>query len=81
MWLSLIIKLGLHIQKTNINTQKIDDSKLNIFDIVITICLINDKNKKSRFFEKLFLLTDISIDITFGIFFFTLNNTQINFNN
>ena len=35
----------------------------------------------SRFFEKAFLLADISIDITLSISFFTLSNVKIGFIN
>lgn len=33
------------------------------------------------FFEEIFLLANISIDVTLKIFFFTLSNIKINFNN
>ena len=41
--------------------------------------LIKNKNWKSQFFEKIFLLTNISINITLGMIFFTLNNVKLNF--
>lgn len=49
--------------------------------MVITSFLLDDKDKKFRFFEEIFLLANISIDIVFGIFFLILNNVQIDFNN
>lgn len=42
--------------------------------MVIASFLIDDKNKKFRFFEEIFLLADISIDVSY------LNNVKINFN-
>ena len=40
---------------------------------------MDNKKRRSGFFEKIFLLDDISIDIALGISFFTLNNVKINF--
>lgn len=45
-------KLGLHICKTNIGTQKIDGSRLKTFRIIITFFWIDNKDKNSRYFEK-----------------------------
>lgn len=81
MQLSFIIKLGLHIQKTDISAQKIDNNKLKTFGMIIASFLINDKDEKSCFFEKTFLLVNNRMNITFEILFFILNNGWINFNN
>lgn len=43
-------KLGLKIQKTNIEAQKIDGSTLEIFGIVITSFYVEDKVGRPRFF-------------------------------
>lgn len=74
-------KLSLHIRKTNVNTQKIDNSGLKIFDIVITSFLVEDKDKKFCFFEKIFLLADISMDVALGMLFLNLSNVEVNFVN
>lgn len=81
IWSSFTKKLGFCIQKTKVNAQKIDDSPLEIFGIVIASFIINDKDKNFRFFEETFLLADISMNITFEMFFLILKNIQINFNN
>lgn len=78
---SFVTKLGFCIRKTVINTQKIDNNRLTIFGKVITSFLVDNKNKKFRFFEESFLLIHISINITFEIFFLTLSNVKINLNN
>lgn len=49
--------------------------------MVIVMCLVNNKVEKFQFFKKTFLFTDISINVTFGISFFTLSNNKINFIN
>lgn len=71
-------KLGLKIWSTNVRIQKIDGFKLDIFGIVITSFLVEDKNKGSLFFEETFLLTNLSIDVALGILFLTLSNIKIN---
>lgn len=50
-----------------------------IFDIVIIAFLVNNKDKMIRFFEKTFLLANISLDIVLGMLFFTFNNANIMF--
>ena len=72
-------KLGLWVCKTKVNVPKIDDSKLDTFDIVIASFSITYKKRRSCFFVETFLLADISIDIALGISFLTLSNVEINF--
>lgn len=67
-------KLGFRIHKTIVNAQKIDGSKLNTFGMVIALFFVEDKEQRSCFFKKMFLLADINIDITLDMFFFTLTN-------
>ena len=45
-------KLGLHIRKTNIKDQKIDDSTLKTFGMVIADFQVEDKDGRSRFFQE-----------------------------
>lgn len=49
--------------------------------MVIVSFQMDDKDKKSRFFEKTFLVADINMDVAFRMSFFTLNNIKVNFNN
>lgn len=60
--------------------QKIYSSKLEIFRMIIAFLGLNIK-RISCFVEKMFLLTEININIAFEIFFLTLSSTQIKFNN
>lgn len=77
---SFVKKLGLRICKTNRGAEKIDDSKLETYVIIITLFQVDNKVKKFYFFEKSSLLADISIDVAFEMSFLTLNNVEINFN-
>lgn len=74
-------KPGFHLWKTNVGDQRIDNSRLEIFDIVIASFLINDKNENSRFLKEMFLLADISMGIALGILFLILSNVKVNFGN
>lgn len=74
-------KLGLHICKISVGVQKINDNKLETYGIVIALFKVDNKNGKSDFFEEIFWLADISMDIVFKIFFLTLSNLEVKFNN
>ena len=76
-----MMKLSLQICETKVNTQKTDGLKLDTFDMIIASFSLEDKERKSRFFEETFLLADISIYISLNIFFFTLRNIEIDFIN
>ena len=79
MNLDLGKKLVLQVYKTKIDIQKIDSSKLDIFDMVRASFLVENKERKSRFFEEIFLLIDINIDIALGIPVFIFSNIEIDF--
>ena len=72
-------ELGLFIRPIDVRAQKIDDTTLDTFEIVVAAFLVTDKTNQVRFFEKIFLVTNISPEIVLGIFFFILNGANINF--
>lgn len=47
----------------------------------IALFQVLNKNKKFCFFQKTFLWAEISMNITFGIFFLTLSHVKVNFHN
>lgn len=51
---------SLYIRKIEISIQKIDNHRPETFGMVITSFLIDDRDEKSRFLEKTFLLVNIS---------------------
>ena len=71
------IKLDLHITKINIATQKMNGSHLNIFGMVIADYSVKDKFGKVQFFQKNFLLANISLELILGIFFLFLDRANI----
>lgn len=54
---------------------------LDTYEIIIALFQVDDKDEKSHFFEMIFLLACISIDIAFRISSLTLSNVGVNFNN
>ena len=70
-------KLGLNIRKTDVKTQKIDSTTLKTFRMVIAAFLVHDRARKVGFFEKTFLLADISMDVALEMPFFNLSNANI----
>lgn len=78
---NLARKLGFRICKCDIGAQKIDESRLKIFGMVIVFFLIDDKDEKSCFFKEIISLANISINVALGISFFTLSNVKVNFTN
>lgn len=69
------------MQKIDIGIQKDDGNQMETFGIVIASFSMDNKDGKFCFFEKTFLLVDISIDILFRMTFLILSNVQIEFNN
>lgn len=49
--------------------------------MLIVFFLIDDKDGESYFLKKIFLLTDISMNIAFKMFFLILSNVKVNFTN
>ena len=47
--------------------------------MIIAAFLINNKDKKIRFFKEIFLLANVSLDAMFKILFLTLSNANVKF--
>ncbi len=71
--------LNLKIEKTNTRIQKIDDTTLKTYKIVIFTFFVLDKDDKVRFFEESFLLANVKSNIVFKLFFLTISYTNIDF--
>ena len=72
-------QLGLFIRSTDIGTQKINNTILDIYEMVVTTFLIVNKANRVRFFEKIFLVANISLKIVFGMLFLALSSADIDF--
>ena len=71
--------LGLKVRVTNVGAQKIDRFSLAICGMVIAAFQIVNKFGCSRFFQKTFLLVDISMQVILSMLFLTFSNANIQF--
>lgn len=72
-------RLGLDVRPTNVGAQKIDGSALKTYEIVTTGFLVYDKLDRVQFFEKTFLLANISIEVVLEMPFLSFSNINIEF--
>ncbi len=72
-------QIGLKIQKTIIEAQKIDGTTLEIYEMVVSTFSMSNKDGRERFFEKNFLLTDVKPNIVLRMAFQTMSNADIDF--
>ena len=72
-------KLGLLIRPTNIRAQKIDGSTLNTYKMVVAAFLVMDKANQVKFFEEIFLVTNVSPEVVLGMPFPILSGADIDF--
>ena len=70
---------GLAVWSTNIGAQKIDGTIFKTYEIVVAVFSVIDWADRVRFFEKTFLMANVSPNMVFGIFFFIPNSANINF--
>ena len=77
--LAYTAQLGIKVRKTNIGAQKINKSLLKTYSIVIAAFQVLDKFGHFCFFEKPFLLANISMKVVLGMPFLTFRNTDIQF--
>ena len=75
-----VLKLGLKVRQINVRAQKIDGSTLETFKIVLASFQVKDKLGRAQFFQEIFLLADISVEMVLRILFLTLSNANIQFN-
>ncbi len=70
-------QLGLKICRTNVGAQKIDGTILETYRMVVSTFSVSDKDRRERFFEESFLLTDVKPEIVFGMPFLTISNADV----
>ena len=72
-------KLSLPIRPMDIGAQKINSITLNTYEIVVAAFLVTNKANQIRFFKEIFLMANVSLEVVFGILFFTLNSADVDF--
>ena len=72
-------QLGFPNRPTNVGAQKIDGNTLDTYRMVVATFSVTDKANQVRFFEKTFLVANISLEVVLGILFLTLNSADVDF--
>lgn len=72
-------RLGISIRSTDVGAQKIDGTTLDTHEIIVAAFSKMDKVNQLRFFEKIFLVANFSLEVVLGIFFLILSGTNIDF--
>ena len=72
-------ELGLPIRPTDIGAQKIDNTILDIFGMVVTAFSVPDKANRVRFFKETFLVANVSLEVVLGMLFLTLSGADVDF--
>ena len=72
-------QLGFLIRLTDVEVQKIDSIMLDTHEIVVVVFSVVDKANRVRFFEKTFLVANVSLEVVFGMSFLTLSNADVDF--
>ena len=72
-------KLGFKTQKTNVRAQKIDNSALETFRMVITNFQEENKGGRPRFFQETFLVADTKFELVLEMPFLKISNVDVAF--
>ena len=67
------------MRSTNAGAQKIDGTTFETYKMVVAAFSMTDQANKVKFFEKTFLVVNVSPDLILGIFFLTLNSANVDF--
>ena len=76
---TLTQKLRLPIRPTNVGEQKIDSTVLDIFEMLVIAFSVIDKANRVRFFEEIFLVANISLEVVLKMLFLTLSGANVDF--
>ena len=72
-------RLGLIVQTTNVGTKKIDGTILETYGMIVTVFSVTDQADRVRFFEKIFLIANVSLDVVLKMPFLTLSSADVDF--
>ena len=72
-------KLGFVVRTTIIGAQKINSTTLKTYGKVLAVFSVTDQADRVRFFEKIFLVANISLDVVLRMSFLTLSAVDVNF--
>ena len=72
-------RLGLKTRKTDVGAQKIDDSALETFGMMIADFQVEDKGGRPEFFQEIFLVADTKFKVVLEMPFLKLSNVDVSF--
>ena len=72
-------QLGLLIQSIDVGAQKIDGTTLDTYEMVVAAFSMVNKANQVRFFEKTFLVANVSPEVVFGMLFLALSSADVDF--
>ena len=67
------------MRKTNVGVQKINDTTLGTYEMIISTFSMSDKDGRERFFEESFLLANVKPKIVLRMPFLTMSNANVDF--
>ena len=79
IYLTFVKELGFFIQSTDVGAQKIDDTILDTYRMVVAAFSVTDKVNRVKFFEETFLVANVSPEVVLGILFLTLSGANVDF--
>lgn len=71
-------ELSLSIQPIDIEAEKINNTTLDHYDMVVAAFSITDKANYIKFFEEIFKMANISLEIVLKMLFFISKTANIN---
>ena len=77
--LTFVKELGLPIRPMDVGAQKINSIMLDTYGMVVAAFLVRNKPYRVKFFEKTFLVTNVSPEIVLGMLFLILSGADIDF--
>ena len=72
-------QLSLPIRPTDVGAQKIDGTMLDNHEMVVAVFSMVYKANRVGFFEEIFLVANISLEVVLGMLFLTLSGAEVDF--
>ena len=79
IYLTFAKELDLSIRPIDVEAQKINGTMLDTFGMVISAFSVMNKANQVKFFEKTFLVANVSLEIVLEILFLILSGANVNF--
>ena len=76
---SFVKQLGFFMRPIDVEAQKIDGTMLDTHGMVVEAFSVIDKANRVKFFEKTFLMADVSPEVVLGMLFLTLSDADVDF--